>query len=69
MMEAGVPDYEVITFNGIVAPAATPAAIVSKLNSALNEGLSTAVQSRTPRGYSVLDYLIAKYGYERAFAE
>jgi tripartite-type tricarboxylate transporter receptor subunit TctC len=24
MMEAGVPDYEVITFNGIVAPAATP---------------------------------------------
>ena len=41
MMEAGVPDYEVITFNGIVAPAATPAAIVGKLNSALNEGLST----------------------------
>src|SRR5208337_793080 len=47
MMEAGVPDYEVITFNGIVAPAATPAAIVSKLNSALNEGLSTPEMRET----------------------
>lgn len=36
MMEAGVPDYEVITFNGIVAPAATPAAIVSKGCTSLN---------------------------------
>jgi len=47
MMEAGVPDYQVITFNGIVAPAATPAAIVSKLNSALNEGLSTPEMRET----------------------
>jgi tripartite-type tricarboxylate transporter receptor subunit TctC len=41
MMEAGVPDYEVTTFNGIVAPAGTSPAIVDKLNAALNEGLST----------------------------
>jgi tripartite-type tricarboxylate transporter receptor subunit TctC len=41
MMEAGVPDYEVTTFNGIVAPAGTPPAIVDKLNAALNEGLGT----------------------------
>ena len=47
MMEAGVPDYQVITFNGIVAPAATPAAIVSKLNNALNEGLSTPEMRET----------------------
>ena len=25
MIEAGVPDYEVTTFNGVVAPAGTPA--------------------------------------------
>ena len=42
MIEAGVPDYEVTTFNGIVAPAGTPAAIVNKLNAAMNEGLATA---------------------------
>jgi tripartite-type tricarboxylate transporter receptor subunit TctC len=47
MMEAGVPDYEVTTFNGIVAPGATPTAIISKLNSALNEGLSTPEMRET----------------------
>src|SRR5262249_32947741 len=34
MIEAGVPDYEVATFNGIAAPAGTPAEIVAKLNAA-----------------------------------
>ena len=38
MMEAGVPDYEVTTFNGIVAPANTPTSIVNRLNAAMNEG-------------------------------
>jgi tripartite-type tricarboxylate transporter receptor subunit TctC len=42
MAEAGVTDYEVTTFNGIVAPAGTPDAIVKKLNAAMNEGLATA---------------------------
>jgi tripartite-type tricarboxylate transporter receptor subunit TctC len=41
MIEAGVPDYEVISFSGIVAPAGTPDDIVRKLNAALNEGLQT----------------------------
>jgi tripartite-type tricarboxylate transporter receptor subunit TctC len=41
MIEAGVPDYEVTTFNGVVAPAGTPAAIVAKLNAAINAGLQT----------------------------
>jgi tripartite-type tricarboxylate transporter receptor subunit TctC len=41
MIEAGVPDYEVTTFNGIVAPAGTPAGIVNRLNTAMNEGMST----------------------------
>jgi tripartite-type tricarboxylate transporter receptor subunit TctC len=39
MIEAGVPDYEVTTFNGIAAPAGTPDAIVARLNAAINEGL------------------------------
>ena len=39
--EAGVPNFVVTGFNGIVAPAGTPDAIVKKLNAALNEGLST----------------------------
>jgi tripartite-type tricarboxylate transporter receptor subunit TctC len=41
MIEAGVPDYEVTTFNGIVAPAGTPAPVVSLLNNTINEGLRT----------------------------
>jgi tripartite-type tricarboxylate transporter receptor subunit TctC len=39
MMESGVPDYEVITFSGLVAPAGTSEGIVRKLNGAINEGL------------------------------
>jgi tripartite-type tricarboxylate transporter receptor subunit TctC len=39
MIEAGVHDYEVTTFNGIVAPAGTPAPVVGLLNKTINEGL------------------------------
>jgi tripartite-type tricarboxylate transporter receptor subunit TctC len=39
MIEAGLPDYEVTTFNGIVAPAGTPEAIIRRLNTIINEGL------------------------------
>jgi tripartite-type tricarboxylate transporter receptor subunit TctC len=39
MIEAGVPDYEVTTFNGIVAPAGTPAAVIRLLNETINNGL------------------------------
>jgi tripartite-type tricarboxylate transporter receptor subunit TctC len=47
MMEAGIPNYEVTTFNGIVAPAGTPEAIVNKLNAAMNEGLQTPEMKET----------------------
>jgi len=40
MIEAGVPDYDVSTFYGVVAPAGTPREIVTKLNAAINEGFS-----------------------------
>jgi tripartite-type tricarboxylate transporter receptor subunit TctC len=41
MIEAGVPGYEVTTFNGIVAPAGTPEPIIALLNTTINEGLRT----------------------------
>jgi tripartite-type tricarboxylate transporter receptor subunit TctC len=40
IIEAGVPDYEVTTFYGVVAPAGTPGDIVAKLNAAINEGFA-----------------------------
>jgi tripartite-type tricarboxylate transporter receptor subunit TctC len=39
MIEAGLPDYEVTTFYGIVAPAGTPEPVVAVLNAAINDGL------------------------------
>jgi len=47
MIEAGVPGYEVTTFFGVVAPAATPPAIIGTLNKAINDGLKTAEMQQT----------------------
>jgi tripartite-type tricarboxylate transporter receptor subunit TctC len=41
MIESGVPGYVVLTYTGVVAPAATPPDIVQKLNGALNASLQT----------------------------
>jgi tripartite-type tricarboxylate transporter receptor subunit TctC len=50
MIEAGVPDYEVATFNGIVAPAAAPPEIVARLNKAVNDGMQAPeIQERLTR--------------------
>ena len=57
LTEAGIPDYEVTTFFGVVAPAGTPAEIVRRLNGALNEGM------REPR----MQDTIAKLGGVAAF--
>jgi tripartite-type tricarboxylate transporter receptor subunit TctC len=47
MIEAGVPDYEVATFNGIAAPAGTPPEIVARLNAAINAGMQASdIQER-----------------------
>jgi tripartite-type tricarboxylate transporter receptor subunit TctC len=42
MAEAGYPGAEANTFFGLVAPAGTPAAIITRLNALLNEGLVTS---------------------------
>jgi len=40
--EAGVPGYEVDAWYGVLAPAATPPAIIARLNRDLTQLLSTA---------------------------
>jgi tripartite-type tricarboxylate transporter receptor subunit TctC len=40
MLEAGIPDYVMTAFFGVVAPAGTPASIVARLNGVINEGLA-----------------------------
>jgi len=41
MTESGLPDLQVITWNGLVAPAGTPDAIVARLNASINEALKS----------------------------
>jgi len=41
MIEAGVPDYVVTAFFGVVAPAGTPDTIVQRLNTEINAALKT----------------------------
>ncbi len=40
--ESGVPGYEATTWNGIIAPAGTPRAIIQRLNSEINAALASA---------------------------
>ena len=42
MAEAGLPDFEVTSWNGLAAPAGTPRAIVEKLNAEVNRILATS---------------------------
>ncbi len=39
--EAGVPGFEATTWNGIVAPAGVPKAIVARLNTEINQALAS----------------------------
>ncbi len=41
MIEAGVPDYVVTSFFGVVAPAGTPAPVIARLNGVINDALRT----------------------------
>jgi tripartite-type tricarboxylate transporter receptor subunit TctC len=40
LIEAGLPDFVALTFTGIVAPAATPPAVVARLNGAIDQVLA-----------------------------
>jgi tripartite-type tricarboxylate transporter receptor subunit TctC len=41
MAESGLPDLQVTTWNGLVAPAGTPNAIVMRLNTTINDALKS----------------------------
>ncbi len=40
--ESGVPGYEIIGWNGLIAPAKTPAAVVNKINAEINRNLRSS---------------------------
>ena len=42
MIESGVDGFVVTSFEGVVAPAGTPPAIVARLNAAINEAVASA---------------------------
>jgi tripartite-type tricarboxylate transporter receptor subunit TctC len=42
MIEAGVPDFTSVSFTAVVAPAGTPASIVNRLNTVINESLKSS---------------------------
>ena len=41
VQEAGLPGYEVVTWNGILAPAGTPKSVVTRLNTEIGNALRT----------------------------
>jgi tripartite-type tricarboxylate transporter receptor subunit TctC len=41
MVESGYPDFIMTFWNGVLVPAGTPQAVVSRLNAVLNEGLQS----------------------------
>jgi tripartite-type tricarboxylate transporter receptor subunit TctC len=66
--EAGVPGYEVVGWNGILAPAHTPRPIVDKLNAAIQVALKTpemvkllTEQGIEPAGNSPEEFAIAMH--------
>jgi len=46
MAEAGVPDFDISTWWGVLAPAGTPQAVVDKLNTAVNDAAADDLVSR-----------------------
>jgi tripartite-type tricarboxylate transporter receptor subunit TctC len=47
MIESGVAGFMVTSFEGVVAPAGTPAAVVARLNAVINESVASAeIQAR-----------------------
>ena len=66
--EAGVPGYEVVGWNGVLAPAHTPRPIIDKLNAAIQVALKTpemvkllSEQGIEPAGNSPEEFAIAMH--------
>ncbi|ARP81553.1 Fis family transcriptional regulator [Bordetella genomosp. 8] len=46
MAEAGIPDFDVSTWWGVLAPAGTPPAVIAKLNAAVNDAAAAKLVSQ-----------------------
>ena len=64
LAESGYPDFTMDAWTGVVAPAGTPAAIVAKLNAAVNAGLNAPETKTTMDRFSS----IIKIGTPQDFA-
>jgi tripartite-type tricarboxylate transporter receptor subunit TctC len=47
MAESGYPEFVMTFWTGVVAPAGTPAAVVGRLNKAINDGLNSAEMKKS----------------------
>jgi len=54
LAESGYPDFVIDAWTGVVAPAGTPAAIVEKLNAAINAGLQTPAAQASLAKFSAI---------------
>jgi tripartite-type tricarboxylate transporter receptor subunit TctC len=54
LVESGFPDFTIDAWTGVVAPARTPAAIVGKLNDAINAGLRAQDSKATLAKFSAI---------------
>jgi tripartite-type tricarboxylate transporter receptor subunit TctC len=63
MAEAGVPDFEITSWNGLFAPRGTPAEIIQKLNTEVNKALAHPdIRSRlAAQGADILGGTPAEY--------
>ena len=64
LAESGFPDFVIDAWTGVVAPAGTPDAIVTKLNAAINEGLQSADAKTSLANISA----VARLGAPKDFA-
>jgi tripartite-type tricarboxylate transporter receptor subunit TctC len=69
MVESGFPDFTMMAFCGVLAPAGTPAAIVDKLNAAINEGLKSADAQQSLTRLSALTRLGSPQDFARFLAD
>ncbi|WPB57474.1 tripartite tricarboxylate transporter substrate binding protein [Xylophilus sp. GOD-11R] len=52
--EAGVPGYEVVSWGGVFAPARTPAAVIQRLNTAINKAVGSPEGREKLAGWGLL---------------
>jgi tripartite-type tricarboxylate transporter receptor subunit TctC len=65
MVESGFPGFDMLAFCGVLAPARTPAAIVDKLNAAINAGLSSAEAKASLEKFSALPQVGSPDGFAK----